>query len=260
MQEIIYIWGIIKEISPVLVGCVALLVYILQVRKKVSEAASLIVMQVEELKKKIQEIGSYIVDGKLDDGAFYESQPLFEKNYWNEYKHYFVRKIDSGSFNIFNDFYNCASEILEQQQLMKNLQKNFFFIKQNSIVNVEIYFIQKTMEVCCNTNMDINKITIAAGNTLPPAMPDDQKKILEDMIKNIVSSNPNFDSDMFWRYFNKNKIKFHEIVNNNALTSYIPLQIKISLENILKQESSIEIIGCSGYNKMKRIAAGKFFM
>ena len=79
MQEIISVWGIIKEISPVLVGCVALFVYILQVRKKVSEAASLIVMQVEELKKKIQEIGSYIVDGKLDDGAFYESQPLFEK-------------------------------------------------------------------------------------------------------------------------------------------------------------------------------------
>ena len=93
-------FGTIKDILLILVGFVALVVYFLQERRKASESASLIVMQVEELKKQIQKINSYIVNGKLNSSAFYESQPLFQKNYWNEYKHYFVRKIDSGSFGI----------------------------------------------------------------------------------------------------------------------------------------------------------------
>lgn len=57
-----------------------------------SEAASLIVLQIEDLKSQIKKINSYIVDKKLNDSAFYESQILFQKDYWNEYKHYFVKK------------------------------------------------------------------------------------------------------------------------------------------------------------------------
>ncbi len=67
----------------------------------------------------------------------------FKKDYWNEYKHYFVKKMDSGSFNIFDDFYNCASSILEQQQLMKNPQKNFFFLTQQVLAQTESNFFSK---------------------------------------------------------------------------------------------------------------------
>lgn len=108
-------------------GASAFVIYRLQERRKISEAASLIVLQVEDLRKRIANISTYIVDGQLNDSAFYESQMLFKTDYWNEYKHYFIRKMEASSFSTFDEFYNCASEILEQQQLMKNLQKNSLF-------------------------------------------------------------------------------------------------------------------------------------
>ncbi len=107
------------DILLVIVGASAFFIYWAQERRKVSEAASLIVMQVEDLLKRIREIGSYISEGNLNDTAFYESQILFKTDYWNQYKHYFIRKLDSFSFNTFDEFYNCVAEILEQQEFTK---------------------------------------------------------------------------------------------------------------------------------------------
>lgn len=129
------------DILLVIVGASAFIIYWVQERRKISEAASLIVLQVEELQTSIAEVGSYISEGKLNDGAFYESQMLFKTDYWDKHKHYFVRKMDSFSFRMFDEFYNCASEILEQQQLMKNLQKNTLFLTQQMLMQSETNYI-----------------------------------------------------------------------------------------------------------------------
>ena len=123
-----FICGNWLNILLVIVGASAFIVYWVQEHRKISEAASLIVLQVEELQTRIAEISSYISEGKLDEGAFYESQMLFKTDYWDKHKHYFVRTMDPFSFETFDAFYNCASEILEQQQFMKNLQKNSMFL------------------------------------------------------------------------------------------------------------------------------------
>ena len=96
-------WSNLKDILLIGVGFVALVVYVIQERRKVSEAASLIILQIEDLQKRIREIGSYITEGVLNDSAFYESQILFKTDYWDQYKHYFIRKLDSFSFNTFNE-------------------------------------------------------------------------------------------------------------------------------------------------------------
>ena len=57
------------DILLVIVGASAFFIYWAQERRKVSEAASLIVMQVEDLLKRIREIGSYISEGNLNDTA-----------------------------------------------------------------------------------------------------------------------------------------------------------------------------------------------
>ena len=67
------------DILLVIVGASAFIIYWVQERRKISEAASLIVLQVEELQTSIAEVGSYISEGKLNDGAFYESQMLFKR-------------------------------------------------------------------------------------------------------------------------------------------------------------------------------------
>lgn len=133
------------DLLLVVVGASAFITYILQERRKISEAATLVISQIEDIKKRMEEIDSYIVDGQLNEGAFYESQMLYKTDYWGKYKHYFVKKMDAFSVSTFDEFYNCAEEILEQQQLMKMMQKNMFFLTQSTLMQLESNGIVKYM-------------------------------------------------------------------------------------------------------------------
>ena len=118
------------NILLIIVGSFALATYILQERKKKIDAASLIVLQIDEFQERLREISTFIVDGQLNETAFYESLPLMDTDYWNKYKHYFVRKMDATSYTALNQLYEYVSEIQEQQMLMKAFQKNSFQITQ----------------------------------------------------------------------------------------------------------------------------------
>lgn len=120
----------------VVVGSFALVTYILQMRKKEIEAASLIVLQIDDLEKRLREFSSYIVEKRVDFTAFYESIPLMGENYWDKYKHYFIRKMDYKSFSNINLFFDLASEILEQQLVLKKMQKDSFSSTQNLLLKI----------------------------------------------------------------------------------------------------------------------------
>ena len=241
------------DILLVIVGGSALFIYWVQERRKVSEAASLIIMQIEDLQKRIREIGSYISEGNLNDTAFYESQSLFKIDYWNQYKHYFIRKLDSFSFNTFDEFYNCASEILEQQELMKTLQKNFFFYSQQAIMQLEINGFSQSLNLCKQESADNGSIVKGLMSMIPESLSTEQKKACEELLKKAGSQN----HGDFWDYYNKEKQNIISAVNQNAFTKYIPMQIRISIESALKKLNTISIIGCDGYRKMKKIAERK---
>ena len=103
LEKIIENWF---QILPTLVGLVALLVYYLQEGQKRKEAASLIILQINELTERIREISGYITEGGIDSGSFYESVPILENNYWIKYNNYFVNSMDSNSFTAINQFYS----------------------------------------------------------------------------------------------------------------------------------------------------------
>ena len=138
MSEIF--WSNIINICLVLVGLLAFVVYVLQERRKKIEAASLIVSQIDEMQNSISEISAFSDIGNIDGISFYESLPIYKEDYWNKYKHYFVREMDSASYNYLNQFYQYVSEIQEQQFLIKNLLNNHFFCNQNTLANLETQF------------------------------------------------------------------------------------------------------------------------
>lgn len=215
-------------------------------------------MQVEELQTSIAEVGSYISDGKLNDSAFYESQMLFKTDYWDMHKHFFVREMDSFSFKMFDDFYKCASEILEQQQFMKSLQKNSLFLTQQMLMQSEINYILQILEMCAQNPVDVPNLLKAVEESIPADAPDAQKTAFENLIKRMISSNQTIAPSTFWNVYNQRKTNLHSVINRNALTHYIPTQIRITLENALKKHNANQIIGCEGYRKLKKIANRKF--
>ena len=83
------------DLALIIVGASAFITYFLQGRREKIDAASVLVLQIDELLEKIGEMSSYIVEGQLNNTAFYESLPLFEENYWNKYKHLFVKNMDA---------------------------------------------------------------------------------------------------------------------------------------------------------------------
>ncbi len=257
MTEII---GFMKEnwldIAMVIVGSFALLIYVLQNRKKEIDSASLVILQIDELQDRVQEISGYIVDGQLNETAFYESLPLMETNYWDKSKHYFVGKMDAKSFNTINCFYEYISAIQEQQLLMKNLQKNFFFLTQNVLATNEANFIVSAMNN--SSTINVHQVGSALINSMPAEISDENKKVLNAFIQQMAESNQNFDVNLFWSFFHQYQNKFVTAINGKALTSYTPVQIKISLEKILKKYTMLEVSGSSGYNMLKKISKRKF--
>ncbi|MGN0513233.1 MAG: hypothetical protein ACI4GD_03055 [Lachnospiraceae bacterium] len=246
------------DILLVIVGASAFITYWLQERRKISEAASLIILQVEDLQKHIAEIGSFIVDGKLNDSAFYESRMIFKTDYWDEYKHYFIRKMDSFSFNSFDEFYNCASEILEQQQFMKNMQKNSMFLTQQTIMQMEANSIIQSFSTCEQKPVDIQQLSNVLKCTIPQEMEPEQKVALDNTLMRIIASNKDVNQSDFWKVYGKSKNNIEAAINQNAFTPYIPTQIRITLEKALRKYNAIQVIGCNGYRKLKKIAGRKF--
>lgn len=219
-------FSLIKDILLVLTGFSAMALYVYQERKKVSEAASLITNQIEELHSRLNEISSYIDDQNIDFASFYSSQPIFRTNYWDQNKHYFIREIDPFSFNAIEEFYKCASQALEQQEFMKNLQKTGFFHLQQAIVGMESQILlQLTNQIKAvdkNTHTDTQAI---------------EKQISDEFL---------FMKNLLIRRFNDDKID-----------TYIPMQISVTLKRITKDYYSSPVLSCSGFARMKKISKRK---
>ena len=238
----------------VIVGASAFITYWLQGRQKISEAASLIVMQVEDLQKRMREIKTYISEGQLNGTAFYESQVLFKTDYWDKYKHYFIRRLDPFSFGTFDEFYSCASEVMEQQELMKSLQKNGFFLNQQTIMQMEANLLLNTLNSVNHLSVDNNKVIDGLMATYPGNITAEQKGAMENMLKQVSNASAVTDANLFFSLYNKDKTQILQAFNQDAFTRYTPEQIKISLQKALSQFDSIPIIGCKGYNKLKKMA------
>ena len=240
-----------------MVGTLAFVTYWLQESKKKIDAASLLVIQIDELMERIREISTYISNGQLNEAAFYESLPLMEENYWNKYKHFFVRDMDSTSYSSLNQLYNYASEIQEQQQLMKELQKNGFYQTQAVYTNLESQMIFNCLGVASNNAVN-QGVTAAMSNILSNNVSDTDKENLNQWMQKIVNQNSPIDMNTFWGMYRQQQSYLMDVLNRNALTKYIPDQIRISLEKAIKETSMLGIVGSEGYQVLKKISKKKF--
>ena len=243
-----------SNVLLILVGMTALAAYYFQERKKKIEAAALIVQQIDELQENISDIQSYIVDGKLNETAFYESIPVMGTNYWSQYKHYFITDIDAQSYRCISKMFDYATEIVEQQQLMKRLQKNFFYVIQNTMTSLEYQFVISEFARCVQYPIDQQSLITGMQKTLPPGLTPEQEAAMKNIVKQVgeVMSSGNINFQMFWKNYNQHKADIRLVVDQNGFTQYIPKQIKISLEGALKQWALLEVTSCDGYAVLKK--------
>lgn len=237
-----------------LVGLSAVWIYKTQEKEKIKDAAAIIVLQIDELQKRIREIQSYITNKGLNLSAFYESLPLMDINYWNKYKHIFIRKIDNKSYDNFNKFYQYVSCIQEQQELMRNLQKNYFFVKQNAISNVEFSFIIETLKEVDNSIISPEQLQNLMSSFPKSDDNSNNEQTIYNMILQLQQRNPNIDMERFWGIYQNKRERFIKITNSDSLTPYTPTQISETIQTTLDQYSLLNIDGLDGYRKLRELA------
>lgn len=247
-------WISISNFLIILVGLSAVWIYKAQEKAKIQDAASLIILQIDELQIRMQEIQSYITEQGLNFSAFYESLLLIDTNYWNKYKHLFVRKIDNKSYNNLNKFYQYVLCIQEQQELLRNLQKNYFFVKQNAISNTEFMYINETLR-----EVEQSIISQEQLQNLIHSIPKDgdngmNQQTISNLIIQLQQKNPNINVERFWTIYQNKRQLFLNITNGNSLTTYTPAQISTTIQAVLKQYALLEITGIEGYKKLRKMA------
>lgn len=243
------------NMALIIVGTSAIFVYIWQERGKTKDYASMIVLQIDELQERMQQIQSYITDDGLNFKAFYESLPLMNENYWDRYKHVFIRKIDNKSYHNINKFYQYVLSIKEQQELLRNLQKNYFFLKQQAITNTEFSYIDRIISATEQSIISPDLVEKSKNDFLKENKNEKLNQFVGKVLEQISLNNLNNNLDVFWSAYNQKRNKFLGIMNNNqALTDYSPLQISQTIKSILKQYSMLEITGTEGYRKLRKIA------
>ncbi len=244
--------SIILNIIISVSGFVAIFIYIIQNRAKKRDAAALIVDQIENLKEKMLQINNITINNTLDERAFYESLDIISENMWDKYKHLFIKKIDPYSFKIINNFYESILKIREQLLFTKELQHQQYYniqLMMNSNIN-ELLLKSFEMSISYPIKKDYQSIVGEIESKLDG---DDKTKFLE-LFEDFSNSKINYDNNRFASNFNVKKELLANSLNMQPYIPYIPQQISDTLNKVIRNANSIEIIGCEGYKKLKKIA------
>ena len=251
MQEL---YNNIINVLLVIGGLTAFLVYYLQCKTKKRDAAALIVTQVEELKEKILQINNISFDNSINEKAFYETLDIITDNQWEKYKHIFIKKMDSYSFKTINNFYESILSIKEQLVFVKQLQHQQYFNIQGMLHSNCNKFILDTIEFSGSANgiNDFKQFVINKETSNEDE--DKQKKLMINVLDDLFKANQSYDINQFWKIFNSKKELLKNIVNSEPYIHYIPLQVSETFNKAIKNINSIEIVGCDGFRKLKKIA------
>ena len=244
------IFNIVNDILLVIGGLTAFFTYFFQCSAKRRDAAALIVTQIEELKDKMLEINSISIDNTINEKAFYETLDIITENQWDKYKHMFINKMDSYSFKTINNFYEAVLSAREQLLFVKQLQHQHYFNIQNMLDNDCNLFMIDTINI---TGINDYKKMIGEKET-KNEMDEKQKELMIHVLDDLMKANPNFDANQFWKIYGAKKDLLRNIVNSSPYISYVPLQVSETLNKSIKNVNSIEVVGSTGFKKLKEIA------
>ena len=141
------------ELIPVVVGSFAILIYILQNRTTKINAAKIIVLQIMDIQLKLNEFDMFIIGKSMNTVGIYESTPIIMDNQWDKYKQILVKKISSDDYREIENFYQIAEVVNAEQETIKQLEKESFYIKQKMMYSWECEVIKEILK-----DQDIEKL------------------------------------------------------------------------------------------------------
>ena len=119
MFEKLFAWILANliDIAFVIVGASAFFTYLLENRRKIKTASTLIIKQIDEIETVVKEMKA---TPTLSDGVIYKSKQVITRNYWQDQRHLLLRKLKHSEFIAIEKFYSKAEEIEKSRVFLAN--------------------------------------------------------------------------------------------------------------------------------------------
>lgn len=122
-----------------LAGFCAIAIYLFQKRDARANAAIMVIQQIDLINQEMINIRSKINDQSPSFTYLYELPPLMQINYWEKYKHLFIKYLSSKQIAEIDNFYRSASVIVEQQTFIKEMTHSYYEEVQRNTLEFSIH-------------------------------------------------------------------------------------------------------------------------
>lgn len=100
---------------------VTILIYDGRKRQNLSNAVSILSLQIRDIEENIEDlIAEGVIGDLLQERALHYSTIIYEENYWLKYNHLIAGRVDAQTYGVLDNFYKIAFKIREQQLMIKN--------------------------------------------------------------------------------------------------------------------------------------------
>ena len=100
---------------------VTILIYNGRKRQNLSNAVSILSLQIRDIEENIEDlIAEGVIGDLLQERALHYSTIIYEENYWLKYNHLIAGRVDAQTYGVLDNFYKIAFKIREQQLMIKN--------------------------------------------------------------------------------------------------------------------------------------------
>ena len=103
----------------------------------------------------------------------------------------------------------------EQQKLLRNLQINYFFVKQNAISSAEFNYICETLK-----EVEYSAVSASQLQALLDSIPiedgnETNRQTITNLLIQLQQKNANVDIERFWTIYNNKRMRLISITDNN---------------------------------------------
>lgn len=113
----------IVNIFVILGGVSAFIIYATQKRASTKSAFTMIINEIDAIEFSISKLRSIQAEGKLCNEEVFKSDQILTKNYWSEYKHLVMRKLDQTDVKVLDEFFYNAEQIeLARSAIIKAME------------------------------------------------------------------------------------------------------------------------------------------
>lgn len=164
----------------VLTACIPIWEYFRREKNKVRNAATIIMLQIEEIEKNVEYILSEgLLNGCIQDVSMHYSTIIFNENQWEKYSHLIVGKVSPQTFSQIDDYFQVAHRIREQQIFIK--QK----IQQSLDFKIIHYYnaVYTALDSDKNANNIPNIVKLYSETSVPPYIHLELARGLEKTLK-----------------------------------------------------------------------------